>query len=151
MLGREVECLAGVIHGFHALEEGVVEDDAVRQFGEHRRNLLSDGIHLIVAVGVKDVEEHAHHSVKQGTRTVKGSDGVLEGRSFGVSNDSGYLRFVFSNGFLEGGHIVLRLHFVESRHAVGRVLLREERVFRVGASHKGNERKAQYKQFFHML
>ena len=108
-------------------------------------NLLCNGVHLIVAVGVEDVEEHAHHSVKQRSCAVEGSDSVLEGGCFGVGNDSVDLRFVFCNGFLEGGHIVLRLHFVESRHAVGRVLLREERVFRVGASHKGDERKAQYK------
>ena len=123
LLGVETQLLTLVVNKLHALEEFVVEDDAVAQLREHRTHLLGDRVHLVVAVRLEDIEEHALYAVQQKACAVERHNRVLEGRLGFVIHDGIYLRLVLRDSRLKSRQIVLVLHLIKSRHAIRGVRL----------------------------
>ena len=133
LFGRETPTVAMVIHILDAGKECIVEDDRRRELREHRADLLGDSVHLIVAVGLQHIEEHAAHTVEQQTAAVEGDDSVLKGRDLAAVDDSVDLGFVLTNSLLEGRQVMLRLHLVKRRHAVRGLGLNKQRVSSVAS------------------
>ena len=63
LLGVQTQLLTLVVNGFHTLEKGVVQNNTVAQFTQHRAYLLGNGVHLIIAVCLQYIEENTRHAI----------------------------------------------------------------------------------------
>ena len=118
LFGVQSQLFALVVHGFDPLEERIVENNTIAEFAQHRIYFLGDGVHLIVTIRFKDIEEDTGNTVERHARSVQRDDGVVEGWFFGVIHDSLHFRFLFVNSGFESRDVIVQLDLVKCRNGV---------------------------------
>ena len=87
VLRIEIEAVALLVYGLHALPERSVEGDGGAVVAELGRNAHGDFHHLVVGVGREQRIEHVEHAVEVGPGTLESHDSVLESRFLGIIGD----------------------------------------------------------------
>ena len=136
LLGVEALVFAVVIYRFDTLEQLVVERDVVVVLGEAGRNLLGDGLELVVGVGFGEAAEDEVYPGEQQAAELERLDGILEGRSLGVVDDGFDFGIVLLDGLFESRHVVFGLDLVERRYAERSVKFAQKRIlFLIAGNH----------------
>ena len=115
---RQTERLTLVIDGLHALEEGLVQQDAIVQVAQEGRYLLCDLVPLVIAVSLQHVEEDAGDAVELQTGAVQRYDGVFKRGLLAVVVDSVHLGFLLLDSCLKSRHEFLQFDLVECRYGI---------------------------------
>ena len=109
----QVQGLTLVINGFDTLEEAFVETNRGRVLGHLRRKDLLQFLQGLIGLGVCEIIEATRHAGKQVASLVEGDNGVLEGRGFGVIDNSVDIRQTLFHTLLKSRKIVLVLDLVK--------------------------------------
>ena len=76
--------LVGIIDLGNPVVEGLVEGDVVAVGAQKRYGLVLNGVESVAAVSLADIVEHALDLGEDAAGELKGSDGIVEGRSLGI-------------------------------------------------------------------
>ena len=87
VLRIEIEAVALLVNGLHALPERSVERNGGTVVAELGRYAHGDFHHLVVGVGRQKGIEHVEHAVEVGTGALESHDSVLESRFLGIIGD----------------------------------------------------------------
>ena len=120
--------IAALVHLPDAVEQFLVEHDAVIMLRQHRRDLLLYGLHLRIGVSGRHAPEYLLHARKHLPGVVEGENGVLEIGLLRILRNGLYLFPMELHGLPESRHIVRYLDFIERGNAVRRIPFGEQRI-----------------------
>ena len=87
VLRIEIEAVALLVNGLHALPERSVEGNGGAVVAELGRNAHGNFHHLVVGIGRQKRIEHVEHAVEIGTGALESHDSILESRFLGIIGD----------------------------------------------------------------